>query len=499
MKLLRTFSAKLLVLISIVTCTVALGSGFSVYCVARANQVECLKKKLMTLAATAAKFIDGDKFASLRDPRQHGNAEWNEIAEKLLKFQDTDPEIKFIYTVAKRPDTDSTGIVQFVVDPTPDIDENGNGVIDPEEKNARLGEAYNAGELAPDMLKGFSVPACDENVVIDQWGASLSGYAPIRNSENKVVGIVGTDVMATDLLAMRRLFITQCMMVVGAVLLSSVLVSFLTSWHINKPVKALYEGISEVSRGNLEIHLDITTEDEFQRLADAFNSMIAGLKERAFIRGTLDRYMSKDVVDVLVSRGESFFNTVERRWVTILFSDLRGFTAIAEQQQPEETASILSCYFERMIDAVFRHGGIVDKLTGDGIMALFGTPLDMPKQEEAAILCALDMKRSLTELREVVGMHELNISVGINTGSVVVGNIGSGKTMDYTVVGDAVNVAARLERKTREHETDILISYATAEPVLGRFNLRMIGPIILRGRAEPVIVYSVDNKEVKSG
>jgi adenylate cyclase len=182
-----------------------------------------------------------------------------------------------------------------------------------------------------------------------------------------------------------------------------------------------------------------------------------------------------------------------------LFSDPRGFTAIAELRQPEETASILSCYFERMIDAVFRHGGIVDKLTGDGIMALFGTPLDMPKQEEAAILCALDMKRSLNKLREVIGMHELNISVGINTGSVVVGNIGSGKTMDYTVVGDAVNVAARLERKTREHKVDILISHVTAEPVRGRFNLRMIGPITLHGRAEPVIVYSVDDKEVKSG
>lgn len=487
----RTFSLRLLLVLVITTCTVALGSAWSVYAVARANQLTRMRQKLRTLAVTAATFVDSQRFASLTRPEQHGNADWEQIAAELRKIQGADPEIKFIYALAKRPDTDETGILQFIVDATLEEDENGNGVIDPEERNARLGEAYNAGEDAPDMLEAFDGPTCDKEMTTDQWGTCLSGYAPIRDSEGNTLGIVGVDVMATHLAKMRSAFLRQVAIVVLAVIVTSVLVCFLLSRHINRPVKVLHAGMEKVNEGDLDVRVEVATHDEFERLAESFNTMIAGLREKQLMRNVLDHYMSKEVADIVVQRGESFFKTVERRRVSILFCDLQGMTAISEQRTPEETTRILGCFFEQMIEAVFRYGGIVDKLLGDGLMALFGTPLDMSEHEDAAIRCAIDMRNSMDTVRAQTGIPDLEVGVGISTGSVVVGNVGSGKLLDYTVIGDAVNVAARLQHMTREHNMGILVSQATAEPVKGKFDLQMLGPAEVRGRAEPIVLYAV--------
>jgi len=144
-----------------------------------------------------------------------------------------------------------------------------------------------------------------------------------------------------------------------------------------------------------------------------------------------------------------------------------------------------------MIDAVFRNGGIVDKLLGDGLMALFGTPLPLEHQEEAAVRCAIEMQAGMAKIRELSGVNNLEMGVGIHAGIVVAGNIGSDRIMDYTVIGDAVNVASRLESLSRNYPSRILTSQAVIDSLQGKFEFVGIGSIELKNRKEPLFAYQV--------
>lgn len=492
----RTFSWKLLLLISLFTCAVAVGASWSIYDLATQRQTEDLKQRLISQAVTAASFVDGGAFARLQQAGQHGDGDWQQVATALLRFRTGDPTIKFIYTMARTADTEGTGELQFVVDPTPDRDEDGDGVLQAREQAARLGARYAARQLAPRMLAGFAGPVCDDQITEDQWGATLSGYAPIRDGSGAAVGVVGVDMSADHIRQMQRKFVNQCAVVVAAVMAVALLVSMSISWYVNQPVKALHQGISSVQEGNLETRVVVRTNDEFRRLADAFNEMTKGLKEREFMRGTLDRYMSKELAQVVLNHGEAFFTTAERRHLTVLFCDLKGMTKLSEHRSPEEVVRILSRFFDHMIEAVFRHGGIVDKLLGDGLMAVFGAPVDLENHEGAAVECALDMNAAMDQVRRETGLAELGLGVGINTGWVVAGNLGSSRRIEYTVIGDVVNVASRVQSETRHHDNaDVLISATTAAPLQALYSLREIGPVTVRNREEPVLLFAVEGRK----
>jgi adenylate cyclase len=487
----RRFSVKLLILLSFATCLIAIGSSWLVYSVARDNQLAWIKRKITVLAATAATFVDADTFARLDRPEKHGNADWQQVGAVLSRFQVSDPDIRFIYTMAALPETRQTGMLQFVVDPMPEADRNGNGQIDPDEKPAVLGESYDAGQLSPAMLDGFDGPTCDPELTVDRWGSTLSGYAPIRDAQGRTLGIVGIDVAAEHLAAMRKAFFWQCVIVVVTVVLTSLTISWLLARHINRPVQALHAGIQRVQAGDFDARIAVDTRDEFQQLAQAFNSMTAGLKERDFMRSTMECYMSRDVANEVLRLGPDFYKMSDRRRISVLFCDLRGMTAMAEQRQPEEVVRILNLYFTHMIDAVLEQGGVVDKLLGDGLMALFGAPLASERHEEQAVRAALAMQAAMDKVRAAAGLPTLSLSVGVHCGYAVVGSIGSGKRLEYTAIGDTVNVASRLEYHTREVNAPILVSEAVAEAVRGQFELDSIGRVSLRGRDTPVRVFTV--------
>jgi adenylate cyclase len=178
--------------------------------------------------------------------------------------------------------------------------------------------------------------------------------------------------------------------------------------------------------------------------------------------------------------------------VTVMFSDVRSFTSIAEALGPRETVSLLNEYFTEMVDVIFQHGGILDKYMGDGIMALFGAPLVGPSDADNALAVADAMMERLAALnvrRVAAGQAPLDIGIGFSTGPTVVGNIGSVRRLDYTVIGDTVNLASRLEGATKQYGARVLLSEMTVRDLKGSATLREIDLIRVKGKDRPVAVY----------
>jgi len=179
--------------------------------------------------------------------------------------------------------------------------------------------------------------------------------------------------------------------------------------------------------------------------------------------------------------------------ITILFADIRGFTRISEHAAPEKIVNLLNRYFSAMTDIIFAHGGTLDKYLGDGLMALFGAPTTTPEDASNALNAAVAMQRRLlginTELRQE-GLSEVGVGIGLHTGDVIVGYIGSERRSEYTAIGDAVNTASRLESNAKGGQ--ILISDATARAARSRYKLHPRDPITVKNREQPVVLWEVD-------
>lgn len=224
----------------------------------------------------------------------------------------------------------------------------------------------------------------------------------------------------------------------------------------------------------------------------------AALRDRRRVAGLFARYVSPDVVRELVEMEELEVGG-ERRVVTVLFSDIRGFTSLSEHLDPGELVDQLNEYFDEMVQAVELQRGTLDKFIGDGMMAIFGAPLDMPDHADRACAAALDMVERLellNEQRVERGLAELAIGVGLNTGEAIVGNIGSPlRRVDFTAIGDAVNLASRMESSTKEIGVKVLASESTAAQVTG-FGLVPRGSIVVKGRTQATAVFEVTPKQV---
>jgi adenylate cyclase len=217
-------------------------------------------------------------------------------------------------------------------------------------------------------------------------------------------------------------------------------------------------------------------------------------REKRRIKKLFSRYVAPDVFNQLMTDPSRARLGGQRRDMTVLFSDIRGFTTVSERGQPEEIVAQLNEYFSRMVDALFSHQGTLDKFVGDMVMALFGAPLEDPDHADHALRAALAMVRELGELNQrwaAKGRPVLDIGIGINSGEMVAGNIGSDTIMSYTVIGDAVNLGARLESLNKEYGTRIIISGQTVQRLKGRYDLRPLGSVVVKGKSEAVAIFEV--------
>ena len=213
------------------------------------------------------------------------------------------------------------------------------------------------------------------------------------------------------------------------------------------------------------------------------------------IRKMFSSYVSKRIVDELIKDPSKAKLGGDRKEITVLFSDIRGFTSFSEKHQPEEVVSLLNEYLGAMTEIVFQYEGTLDKFVGDAIMALWGAPVGQPDHAERACRCALAMITRLKELQAkwtAEGKYVIDIGIGINTGEMVVGNMGAeGKKMDYTVIGDNVNLGARLESLTRQYNNHIIISEYTYAKVEHIVEVKELGTVTVKGKQLPVMIYDL--------
>jgi adenylate cyclase len=275
----------------------------------------------------------------------------------------------------------------------------------------------------------------------------------------------------------------------GSGILLTAAVGALIARSVTRPVLLLADGARKVEAGDYTQRLEIVQTDEIGRLAASFNEMVKGLEEKDRVRNLLGKVVSPAIAHELLSKKIELGG--EEREVTVLFSDVRNFTALSESRRPQEVVALLNAYLTRMSGVVEEHGGVVDKYVGDAMMALFGAPLAHGDDPSRAVRTALGMARAMASLNEELegdGLPGLQIGIGVNTAEVVVGNMGSTTRLNYTVIGDGVNLASRLEGLTKTYGVPILVSESTKASAPG-FVYREIDRARVKGKTRPVTIY----------
>lgn len=259
---------------------------------------------------------------------------------------------------------------------------------------------------------------------------------------------------------------------------------------ITSPIRTLVAGMQEIFRGNLGHRLGIKREDEIGFLAHSFNEMAEGLADREKIRDVMNKVVSPEIAHELLQRGMALGG--ETRDVSVLFADIRGFTSLSEGFPPSELIQLLNAYLSRMSRVIEAEKGVVDKYIGDEVMALFGTPLALADHAVHAVTAAINMLKELQQFNAEQGRASpLRIGIGIATGPVVAGNVGSPQRLNYTVLGDTVNIASRLQGLTKEYNVPLIISEATYTQVSTVFSCRLLGKVAVRGRQQETALYTV--------
>jgi adenylate cyclase len=277
-----------------------------------------------------------------------------------------------------------------------------------------------------------------------------------------------------------------------AALIIALLIGIGLAGGIIRPVRTLVSGMQEVLKGNLRYRSKIEREDELGFLARSFNEMVGGLEEREHIKDTFGRFVSRDVAAAVLDGRVPLEG--EKREVSILFQDIRGFTALSEKLDPATLLRVLNQFFTEVVAAVEAEGGVVKQFTGDGVMALFGAPQSRPDHAERAVRAALSVVTRLANLNLSLckqGLPALEIGVGVHVGEVVAGLIGPDERVEYGVVGEAVNLASRIEALTKEVRAVILVSRDVASRLGPEFRLGRTNQFPVKGLSQPVEVVEV--------
>ncbi len=278
----------------------------------------------------------------------------------------------------------------------------------------------------------------------------------------------------------------------GAGVVMAVLVAGYVATSVARPLRHLQEAMARVAQGALDARCPVVSNDELGAVAEGFNRMVVGLREREEMRETFGKYVSPEVRDEILAGRASLDGGL--RDVTILFADLRDFTPWVEATPAAEVVSVLNAYFTEMDSAIRAHGGLVLQFIGDEIEAVFGAPVAHPGHADQAVGAALEMQSRLEAWnagRCAHGLAELRHGIGIHSGTVVAGNIGSSERMSYTLVGDAVNLASRIQSLNKTYGTRILVSGSTRALLRQPHDFKPLPNAQVKGRAAEVKIFAL--------
>lgn len=328
---------------------------------------------------------------------------------------------------------------------------------------------------------------------------AIGAYHTIAMGQFSVLSTMPLSIVYQAVFAVAR----QNILLTAIVLLLSILAVWFFSKTVSRPVMALVDASHKIEKGAYDLEIEATTQDELGLLTKSFAAMGRGLAERERIKETFGKFVNREIAEQALT-GRLELGGV-RRTATIFFSDIRSFTAISEKLAPEAVVEFLNEYMTRMVDCIEKTHGVVDKFIGDAIMGVWGAPVTQgsaAKDAYLAIQAMLMMRSSLLEFNKGRGSADkpvIRIGCGLNTGPCLAGQIGSAQRMEYTVIGDAVNLASRIEALNKPFGTDILISENTLKLVADYVVVEPMPPIKVKGKEAPLQIYALINLKGHSG
>ncbi|SMP64163.1 adenylate/guanylate cyclase domain-containing protein [Desulfonatronum lacustre] len=444
-------SVKLFLGILFIAVMASGATGSYFYYQARAAMLDSIRDQLKATAKISAMLVDGDILRELTEPDQTTSPEYLEIQELMGIIAQTSQEYLFAYTMRLE-----NGQVRFIVD-SPAHDDDGDGIISEDELPEPIGTLYPDPPM--ELLQGFVRPSSDERPHYDQWGASMSGYAPIHDSAGRPVALIGIDMTVATvegkLAAIRQAGLIS--------LFIALVVAMGMSWYFSRsifrPLGKLQQALGKVGEGDYSQRLEESGPREIVASARSYNAMVTELREKALMKNSLGKILGTEAMDHLLKNRLELGGEMHN--ATLLVCDLRGFSRLCQKLPPKLLVGLLNDYLTAMVEVIQRHGGIVDKFVGDMVLAVFGHPVPLEQEQRVALSAAKAMVARCDELNEQLRLGpelRLRNSIGLHSGPVLAGNIGSPERMEYTVMGHAVNVASRIERLTRPLDVRIAAS-----------------------------------------
>ena len=474
------FKSLILVLIILVVAIVPM--SYRYYQSSYNYELNVLSARLEFIAERGASLIDPEAVHSLRIPGDRNTPEYREVLAALRRIK-RNSGVDNAVVMRRRPN----GSYEYVA-AGHDRFQIGQDVqlhrIFPATYKA-TNDTWNKGEMMRSRLFGGKVGDREFDQFLQlNTPLKLGGKVVAILVLNKLANPVAEQV-ATNTFKLLRF--TIILIALGLILF------WIISSRMLRLLRNLTGAAEEVSQGNLDVTVPAKrSQDEVGRLATSFEGMIEGLKQRDFIRDTFGRYISKEIVDELLNSPDGLKLGGEVREVAFLVSDLRGFTALSSRLEPHEVIDVVNRFLEPMVEIITKYRGTVDEFQGDGILAFFGAPLAAPDDSARAVACAVEMQRALVEINEeqrARGMPDLHMGIAINTGEVIVGNIGSEKRTKYGAMGTAINMAYRIESYTVSGQ--VLISMDTYQKMAEFVQVGETQDLRFKGLEDPVRVYEV--------
>ncbi len=350
---------------------------------------------------------------------------------------------------------------------------------------------------------------------ISEWGVNDSSFILINEKEihtgkneieilkpvmlgnEKLIGYVKLGISTREIIKVKNDTIILISIITLVFIVIGIIISVFFSSFLTKQLKFLMEGVKRVSKGDLDVKVKRIVSDELGVLTDTFNEMVVNIREKEMIKMAFTRYVSKQVAEKVFENPDAFLNRLkgERMHVSVMFADIMGFTTMSEKMSPENVVNILNTYLSQMTNSVFKFDGTLDKFIGDCVMAVFGAPMHLENPSLNAVKCAIDIQKAVNELnlqRRSRGLDSINVGIGINTGTAVVGNIGSSQRLDYTVIGDNVNLASRLQSAANAMNVPIIVSKNVVGEIGDKIKYREMEAIMVKGKEKPVNIYSIE-------
>lgn len=443
-----------------------------------------LSYNLSSIAGTTAVLLDGDKLKEIRTLDDKKKPEYRQIQIEMQKARDMnrgkDIYIKYLYTTYPDPKDPQKFI--FAVDSEED------------EKNYSPPGSEDPGATKNRLYEHLNETFTVAKPYTDPWGTWMTGYSPVYDSQGNYVATVGADIAASLVQKNLNLLLLYALIAFIISLAETLIVVAFHAKKVTRALKLLEQATGEVRKGNFRFRLYLKSNDEFEDLGNMMNQMNVWLEENEKLKRGFAHYISQNMSEKLLQERGTGKLEGELRKITILYCHIRNFNQFAKSLGPQGIMTFLNNYFQRVLRIIFKYDGMLDKLVGDGIIAEFGIPLEDPNQEKNAVLAAIEMQK---ESEKIVAEWsskssvKIAIAIGIHTGETIVGTIDSENKLEYTSIGDTLNVATQIEKAVKEGIHPIIVTESTLKALNGQFPAQELQMPLLTDTGEAIKVYNL--------